>query len=187
MCGTIHYLQTSQTAQQIVHNNVRGWVSVEDIRAYLFSQRLPGQTPMWNLSNLYSIADIYGEFIDTCQLSQNNAREVLDFFHASSLFVTLSDNSARDQIQDVHQISLVLPSARHRLLPLSPTIGPSVEPYVAQPAFLSGLQAGRRDRVGTARQTSFNQLLATGLLHNSFQNGERALARVSELYNDEER
>jgi hypothetical protein len=164
---------------------VKGWVSVEDVRAYLFSQRLSGQTSTWNISDLYRAADIYGEFIDTCQLSQNNAREVLDYFHASPLFVALLDISARDQIQVVLQISLVLPSAQHRLLPT--TIGSSAEPDVTHQSLLSELQAERRARVDTARQTAFNQLPATGLLNNSFQNGERALAHLSKVFTDEAR
>jgi hypothetical protein len=186
ICATIHYLQTSQTAQQIVHDGLRGWVSVEDVRAYLYSRRLYRETPVWNLSDLYSAANSRRRYVLSCQLSRGNAREVLDYFRASSDFIGLSDNSARNQMQEIHQISLVLPSADHRILPLRN--GPPVEPvFVRSPTPLSQLQAERRDDVEAARQSSFNRLLESGLLANSLKKGKEALDRLSEVITNEER
>jgi hypothetical protein len=171
--------------QQPLDESLKGWVKLEDIQVFLYSQRDSPQIPKWNISTLCDITKLHPDYIHTCQYRQPGTDEVFQLFQASELFLELSFYFAPGQQQGEHSISISLPAFEHG--DLQPEFG--TPPTQTDPAMASspmaGVQSGWKRTCDDVLQSHFNRLLEAGPLKCSFANGSMALGRLREIVSDD--
>jgi hypothetical protein len=172
--------------QQPLDESLKGWVKLEDIQVFLYSQRDSPQIPKWNISTLCDITKLHPDYIHTCQYRQPGTDEVFQLFQASELFLELSFYFAPGQQQGEHSISISLPAFEHG--DLQPEFG--TPPTQTDPAMASSpmeeVQSGWTRICDDVFQCHFTRLLDAGTLECSFASGRTALARLWEIVSGDE-